>query len=102
MALPGVELAERVADVDRFDVGGIDAGIGENRFDRFLREVAHVLVLLRNVAGEVGLMAAENCSHCSLSVVAGCRQICRSSGLTTLPTGLRGSASRYSSRSGSL
>ena len=96
MALAGVELPERVADMDALDRVRSDPRIGQRRRHHLRRQVGNVAVGLGQVVGEVGLMNTKNVGHvCSL-------QRSRKSGLTTLPTGLRGRASINSSRSGSL
>jgi len=60
LALAVKELAERVAQVDGLDLLGADAGVGERRFDHLAYQVAHIKALALVVAGEIGLVAADN------------------------------------------
>ena len=60
VALAVEDLAERVADVHRGDVGGVDPGGGERAVDRLGDQVADLATLLGDVAGEVALDASED------------------------------------------
>ena len=60
MALPGVELAERVADVNALDRAGVDTGVGQGGGDCLRGEVGDVAPGFRQVAGEVGLVDTED------------------------------------------
>ena len=73
LALPGVDLPERVGHVDHVDVGGRNARRGQRTVDDLGRQRREVLALAGQVAGEVGLVAARDghrgCHRCLLSSV---------------------------------
>jgi hypothetical protein len=54
------QLAERVADVDRGDVGEVERGVGEGGVEGVTGEVGEVAAVLREAPGEVALGAAED------------------------------------------
>jgi hypothetical protein len=58
--LPGEELAEGVADVDRADLGARDAGRGERALDDLPDEAVEPDALAGEVAGEIALVTSED------------------------------------------
>ena len=60
MALPVVQLAEGVADMDALDLGRLDTGVGQRRVDGVADQVGDRAAVLRKVAGEVRLVPAED------------------------------------------
>ena len=68
LALPGEQLADEITDMGGLDLLGLDPGRREGRLGDIAEQFEHPAALALDIAGEIGLGAAQDedfCGHVS-------------------------------------